>query len=173
MARRSTSFVLAVAAVFAAAVLVTGCVTEGPPPRDPPTPVPSQPDGIRATRMLPTVAQFAIDTNGNGLGDLIQPTIFLFNDQYAFPLALRGAFTFRLMTHHGRLLTTWEFDSAKAQAAVRMLNPGPGYVFELDMLKAGGEYPELASCDLFVTFAPQDGPAIQSRGPTTVTLRVR
>jgi hypothetical protein len=163
---------------LAAAVLPQACVTEGKAPPPQPRPLPEQPRGIFADRLVRTVG-IPEDTDRNGLSDLIPVTVYLFNDQYVAPLALPGRFTFRLTDASGEQeLARWEYDQAAAERARRNFMVGPGYTFRLSLLDVRPAVPGAGPPErlptreplLFITFTPAEGPPVDPRTGTTVFL---
>lgn len=179
MPTRRPQALLRAVALVASAALFQACVTEGKAPSPEPRPLPAQPAKIRADRLVRTVG-IPEDTDRNGLSDLIPVTVYLFNDQYVAPLALRGRFIFRLTDADGRReFARWEYDQTRTEQARRNYMVGPGYSFRLSVLDAregiaapGEPADRLPTREplLFVTFVPDDGPPVAPRTGTTVFL---
>ncbi|MGD9688975.1 MAG: hypothetical protein AB7K52_01525 [Phycisphaerales bacterium] len=157
-------------ALACAVMSSASCVTEGPPPRDPPRPIPAQPEGIQATAMSFNVGTYTTDDDGNGFVDTFDATVYLFNEQYAFALSLPGSLRFTLADREGRPLARWTFDETQAAALRRDLPPGPGYLVRLSLLNVGGDSFEKGVAELSCEFVPANGLVVRSKGARPVRI---
>lgn len=134
------------------------------------SPVPQQPVDVVASRMTISAA-LPQDTDLNGYPDMIDLTIFVFDDRYPIPIDLPGAFTFKLSgAKEGKLIRQWDVPADKAAAARRRMPAGPGYVFSLSLLENGGDRIEAQHADLTADFVPVKGPLVKMRGGSTMRL---
>ncbi len=133
-------------------------------------PLPQQPTEVVPSRMTISAA-LPQDTDLNGYPDIIDLTIFVFDDRYPIPLDVPGTFTFKLSgAKEGKLLREWEIPPDKAMAARRRMPAGPGYVFSLSLLENGGDRVEAQHADLTAEFTPVKGSLVKMRGGSTLRL---
>lgn len=133
-------------------------------------PLPQQPTDVVPSRMTISAA-LPQDTDLNGYPDIIDLTIFVFDDRYPIPLDVPGTFTFKLSgAKEGKLLREWEIPPDKAMAARRRMPAGPGYVFSLSLLENGGDRVEAQHADLTAEFTPVKGSLVKMRGGSTLRL---
>ncbi len=153
-----------------AAVVASGCVTEGPPTRPPPRPVQAQPEGIRVTVVDLAATRYGRDSDKNGYADEVNAMVFLFAPPHSAPLNIPGSFSFSMFKQDGKPFATWDFDVQKSAAAAEKLLPGPGYRFQLSVLDRGTDRFESEDLQLWCVFTPADGEPIRSKNPIQVTL---
>ncbi|NUQ52421.1 MAG: hypothetical protein HUU19_06945 [Phycisphaerales bacterium] len=133
-------------------------------------PLPQQPTDVVPSRMTISAA-LPQDTDLNGYPDIIDLTIFVFDDRYPIPLDVPGSFTFKLSgAKEGKLLREWEIPPDEAMAARRRMPAGPGYVFSLSLLENGGDRVEAQHADLTAEFVPLKGALVKMRGGSTLRL---
>ncbi|MCC6229681.1 MAG: hypothetical protein IT432_10680 [Phycisphaerales bacterium] len=132
--------------------------------------LPQQPSEVVPSRMTISAA-LPQDTDLNGYPDMIDLTIFVFDDRYPIPLDVPGTFTFKLSgAKEGRLLREWAIPPDKVVAARRRMPAGPGYVFSLSLLDNGGDHIEAQHADLTAEYMPLKGPVVKMRGGSTLRL---
>ena len=133
-------------------------------------PLPQQPTDVVPSRMTISAA-LPQDTDLNGYPDIIDLTIFVFDDRYPIPLDVPGSFTFKLSgAKEGKLLREWEIPPDEAMAARRRMPAGPGYVFSLSLLENGGDRVEAQPAALPAEFVPLKGALVKMRGGSTLRL---
>lgn len=166
---------LAAAAVTATAMLLSGCVIDGPPFSGAHAggAAAPQPDGLRADSVVLTVSQFPEDTDADGYADTILATTHLFSHdpRYPLPITPPGGMRFFLLDAMGKTLAEWRFEPGKTARHRHPSGVGVGYVFQLDLARAGAERVEPTDATLRCEFIPESGVrAVQSRGGVTVAL---
>lgn len=147
-------------AVFLGVVALAGagCVTEGPAK-------PAQaPGSARVGVLVPIAGDFA-DTDANRYRDTTRVVVYLYADsaRYPLPMAPPGSFEFKLENAAGKQLALWTFDQARTRAAKRELSPGPGFVFDLNLLSLGSDRIADTEGDLTVTFTPVEGKPVRAK----------
>jgi len=160
------SIAVCAGACAGACVVLTACAgtTTGSKP------LPQQPTDVVPSRMTISAA-LPQDTDLNGYPDIIDLTIFVFDDRYPIPLDVPGSFTFKLSgAKEGKLLREWEIPPDEAMAARRRMPAGPGYVFSLSLLENGGDRVEAQHADLTAEFVPLKGALVKMRGGSTLRL---
>lgn len=151
---------------------LTGCVTEGPPPKPKPPPAPTQPSGLKVERILPMAGQVMGDSDRNGYVDALTVTVYVFARGYDPAIEADGSFEFELRGPDGGTIHTWLLDPNAVKAAMKRYPPGPAYQIDLTLLdRPGGDELERQRGELWTRFLPSDGGVpIESRSPLTVTL---
>jgi len=167
------------AALLLLAITVPGCVTDGPPPRPEPRPIPTQPVGIMPTLMAFSVGS-ATDTDNNGYLDTIEVVSFLYGETHPISLVTAGSFEFRLNDNKGVLLRRWVFDQVQSEKAIIQPLPGPAYAFRLCLLDAGTDKLEFSAAEMRCIFTPvvtnpalPPGSVTSGRGHTVQVGRIR
>ena len=153
------------------APLLTGCVTEGPPPRPRPEPrtIP-EPPGLQPALLLLHANPFPTDADGNGFADTLTVSVFLFPPENEFPIPIHadGVFAFTLRDDEERLLAEWEFEGERVERAkVRPLT-GPGYIFDLDINEVATDRIGVNNVALRAQWKGPAGNLVEVRGPTIV-----
>lgn len=143
------------------ALFLAGCVADEPT-RRPPPPQPEQiaPNAVQMFLNLPE------DTNANGYADSVLVTVYLFADGYAPSVYVPGEFQFRLTDKEGKEAAQWSIPREVAEARVRKLPPGPGFIFTLSLLDRGSDQLTSNLLDLHCTFTPSGGAPVSSRPST-------
>ena len=143
-------------AAIAAATLLIGCANEQKAPQTPSSATP----GMIAL----TIGDFQ-DTDGNHVRDTTTAAAYIYAQSTAYPLPMRvkGVFEFQLQPRNGQNLPTWRFDEKETEAAVRQLAPGPGYVFQLSLIRARAEQSVQREAEILCTFTPTGGQPIRAR----------
>ncbi len=171
------------AAVLSAVVAtLSACVTdyeEGQTALLPqPTDIPAQPSSLLVTRVAFHPTLYARDMNGNGIGDRLDATIYLWSEPYPYPLHADGSLTIDLYrvgqyaSPDAQPLREWTFTPEQLRAARAKALPGPCYYIELSLLddehRAGDDL-NLDAADLVARFTQTGKRAITS-GLSTVHL---
>ena len=143
---------------IALALCDAGCVTEG---KAKPAAAPAS---MEVGALVPIAGDFA-DTDANHYRDTTRVVVYLYADsnRYPLPIAPAGSFEFRLENAAGKQVALWTFDQAMAKAARRKLSPGPGFVFDLSLLKLGSDRLSDTEGELVVTFTPVRGKPVRSK----------
>ncbi len=151
---------------------LSGCVTEGRPPRPKPRDVPQQPAGITPDRVLPSSSPVLADTDRNGYVDTLTVTVYLFARGYDLPVSAPGSFEFEMSGQDGEVIETWILDERAVRAGEKRFMPGPGYQFDLKLLdSSGGDKMPAQRAEVRTRFVPAgDAAPIESRSPLTVNL---
>jgi hypothetical protein len=156
------------------AVGLCGCVVEGPPLRHARAESPpEQPDDLPPGSVVLTVSQFPEDTDADGYADTILATAHLFSHdpRYPLPITPPGTMRFFLQNGTGQILAEWRFEPDKTARHRHPSGVGVGYVFQLDLAKAGAEHVAAMDATLRCEFVPESGAqAVHSRGGVTVAL---
>lgn len=149
-------------ALFAAALLLTGCAASqtdkndkpkiGPPPRD------AKP-GVMWMGVNPPT-----DTNSNGYADSIVSTVYLFADSgYVRSISVPGTFHFALLAKGGKMLREWTVVNPGPQVAPIRTGVGEGYLVRISMLQDGGtDVWTYQSAELVGSFKTDDGIEVRS-----------
>ncbi|MEO0483339.1 MAG: hypothetical protein AAF138_06910 [Planctomycetota bacterium] len=134
------------------------------------------PDAI-ASGMVMAVGSRATDTDGDGLGETILLTAYLFADRrYNMPYWPAGGFTF-VATPTGssgpdREVARWVFTPEQAEASRARFGPGPAYVFQMSLMEPG--IPAAArraeALEVRGWFDPVAGPRVSAGREVTVRL---
>lgn len=161
---------LAAAGLVAGLAAATGCVNDGPKPRQTVRPPAAQPSGAVVTVVDLAATRYARDSDKNGYADEVNATAFLFAPPHETPVVVPGEFRFSLLKLDGTVQATWSFDAAKSQAAVERLLPGPGYRFRLSLLDYGPDTFPSEDMQLWCVFRLTEGDPVQSRSPIRVTV---
>lgn len=178
---RPMQFILATAMAAAIAAL-PACVTEyeaGQTPLSaPPTEIPAQPSSLVVNRVAFHPTLYARDMNGNGIGDRLDATIYLWSEPYPFPLHADGTLTIDLYrvgqysNADAQPLREWVYTPEQLRVARAKALPGPCYYIELSLLddqhRAGDDL-NLDAADLVAHFA-QTGKRTITSGLSTVHL---
>lgn len=127
------------------------------------------PDTAKPGLIAMTVSDFT-DTNINGYRDSTSAAVYVYAHNYPIPMRVRGAFEFRLLSRDGRELAKWTFDEAQAAKVQYDLAPGPGFIFDLNLLAQGSDQLEENEGELVCTYLPAEGPSLRTRpsGPVQV-----
>jgi len=178
---RLLRFTLA-AALGVAFAMLPACVTEyeqgqtalPPQPRE----IPAQPSSLVVNRVAFHPTLYARDMNGNGIGDRLDATIYLWSEPYPFPLHADGTLTISLYrvgeysNADAQPLREWDFTPAQLTAARAKALPGPCYYIELSLLddqhRAGDDL-DIDAADLVARFT-QTGQRTITSGLSTVHL---
>ena len=160
--------------VSASFALVTpGCVTtnNGKTESRPHLGSQRQPEGVSAGSLF-VAAEYPVDTDANGYVDTINVTAYLFDGSGKTTLAVfvPGEFEFTLMDARGTSVATWRIDQTRAEAAVQLMQAGPGYRFRLSLLELGTDKLETPSVVLMCAFKPPTGNTVRSTGGTSFRL---
>jgi hypothetical protein len=149
---------------FPVLIAVAGCVDQrtGDAPR--PTPSSATPGLIALT-----VADLS-DTDNNGYRDTTTAAVYLHAQGYPIPMKATGRFEFRLEALDGATLARWNFDEAQTAAALYDLAPGPGFIFDLSLLRLGSDKLDAREGVLVCTFHPVRGEPLRSRPSGTIIL---
>jgi hypothetical protein len=144
-----------------------------PPPRS----APPQPPNTKADRMLFTVGVKPDDTNNNGYPDSIRVSVGLFTGEYALSIRQSGTFVFTLYPQgksgqeNVAPIAQWRVSGEAVQRAQAVAAYGPCYLFQLNLLEAGGDRLPLDRADMVCRFEPDDGSAaITSQGVRTIQI---
>lgn len=178
---RRMQFILAAALCVAFAAL-PACVTEyeeGQTPLSaPPTDIPAQPASLVVNRVAFHPTLYARDMNGNGIGDRLDATIYLWSEPYPFPIHADGTLTISLYrvgdysNADAQPLREWSFTPEQLAALRAKALPGPCYYIELSLLddqhRAGDDL-NLDAADLVARFT-QTGRRTITSGLSTVHL---
>lgn len=157
-------------AALGMSVCAGGCVTEGPAPRDPPTPIPAQPEGLRPTLMSFSVGRYDHDEDGNGYLDSFDATVYLFTESYPYSLSIPGSLSFTLSDKRGQVLARWTYSEAKAATLLKPQPPGMGYLVRLSLLEVGSDTFEPQMAELSCEFVPSNGTPVRSKGGRAVRI---
>ena len=139
--------------VIALMLAMGGCVSDGPPPRPAPRPMPVQPVGSIPARMAFSVGN-AADTDNNGYLDTVQVVSFLYGETHPISLEVAGTYEFRLSDSKGVLLRRWAFDQMQVEKALIQPLPGPAYAFKLCLLDAGTDQLAFSAAEMQCVFTP-------------------
>jgi hypothetical protein len=123
------------------------------------THAPQAPSDARPGALAVTVADFQ-DTDANWYRDSTTAVVYVYADSaaYPIPITVNGSFEFVLETRDGKTLARWAFDDKQTAAAYRKLAPGPGYIFELNLIRLGVEQSiKVREADIRCTFVPANG----------------
>ncbi len=160
---------LSIATSILAAVVMSGCVTDGvesttgrPLPPEPRDVAPaSASSSINAISVLKS--QQPMDTTGNGFPNLLGVGVYLFARPYPIPRFADGTLVFSLFPpggfdlldpSAGEPLVSWTF-GPDMMAGARVENLiGPGYQLSLDLGAVGLSSLEVDSADMVVQFIP-------------------
>lgn len=159
-----------------------GCVTEyedGQAPLSPqPATIPSQPSSLLVNRLAFHPTLYARDMNGNGMGDRLDATIYLWSEPYPYPLHEDGTLTISMYRvgdyadPQTQPLREWVFTPEQMRAARTRALPGPCYYIEVSLLdddhRAGDDL-RIESADLVARFTQAGRKPITS-GLSTVHL---
>lgn len=146
---------VAISWALAGCLALAGCVadrprtgTSAPPPRSAPP-----------QRVVPVADGRFVDTDANGYGDTNRVIAYVFADAgYQVPMEADGAFTFTLVDRAGKTIREWSFSRDQAAARRARLSVGPGFIFDLSLLEAGGsDATEEQEGELVGAFAPASG----------------
>ncbi len=159
-----------------------GCVTEyeaGQEPLSPqPAEIPSQPQSLVINRIAFHPTLYARDMNGNGMGDRLDATVYLWSEPYPFPLHEDGTLTISLYrvgdysNPEALPLREWVFPPEKLRAARAKALPGPCYYIEVSLLDEdhrAGDNLNIESADFVAQFV-QPGRKVITSGLSTVHL---
>ena len=154
-----------------ACLALAGCVSEGPPRRST-VDQSRRPDaGDRPVAMLMAASQ-AQDTNGDGIGDTIPVTVYLFADPARFtaPYWRDGAFDFWLVDDRGGEVKRWRISGPAQREGRMVLSPGPGYAYSLPVIVR--ELPPVPGglFSLLGSFETGEGARVGTNGSATVRL---
>jgi len=150
--------------------LLAGCVTEGPqrPQKQ------RQPSDVLPAKLVPTASVEFTDTDANLYRDSTTMVVYVMGDvpTYHLPLKVTGSFEVSLQDPRGRVIASWTFDKAQTAAALSGLQPGPGFVFELDLRLSsmGTDVIESPEADLVVRFTPEKGETIRTRTSSAILI---
>lgn len=152
-------------------LVLTGCVTEGPPVRRKPRNIP-EPAGLMPARILLNAGPFPEDADGNGYADTFSISVFLFpaEDRHPIPIHSTGMFVFMLSTEGGEPIAEWRLEGREEERARVTLLPGPGYIFELNINDVASDRLLFRTASLRCSFIPVDGDPIDVRGPANVRV---
>ncbi len=139
------------------ALLLAGCVSTDPQRK--PIQVPPQTTAPTKVGVFATAPR---DSNANGYVDSFDVVVYVTSDKFALPLAVPGAFEFRLIGKDKKELVRWNMDEIQTQAALRRMNAGPGYEFLLNVLEVGTDEFEPQAVELFAEFRPREGKPVQA-----------
>src|SRR5688572_16329446 len=147
-----------------------GCVADGPqrPQKK------RQPSDVLPAKLVPTASVEFADTDGNRYRDSTTVVVYVMGDvpTYHLPLKVTGAFALSLQDPQGRVIASWNFDREQTAAALSGLQPGPGFVFGLDLRKSsvGTEVMEAPEADLVVVCTPENGEASRARASAAILI---
>ena len=151
------------------ALTAAGCVVDAPPR-------PRQPANVHPAKLVPAAVSEFQDTDDNRYRDSSPVVVYVMGDSpgYHLPLKIEGEFVLRLESPGGQLVAEWKFDRAATAAAMRVLNPGPGFVFELDLRKSATtgntDVVKQAEADLVVVFTSAAGETIRARTSAPILI---
>jgi hypothetical protein len=152
------------------AAILAGCVADGPqrPQRQ------RQPSDVLPAKLVPTASVEFTDTDANRYRDSTTVVVYVMGDvpTYHLPLKVAGAFVLSLQDSQGRVIAEWTYDRAQTAAALSGLQPGPGFVFGLDMRKSslGTDVIQTPEAVLAVTFTPETGESIRARTSAPILI---
>lgn len=165
----------AVAAAMALiSVLSAGCVVEGPPLEPRGTRTIPEPAGLEPATIVLSAEPVLVDSDGNGFGDTFMVSVFLFppEDEHPLPIFSEGRFIFTMSDERGAEIARWDIAPEQTRRARERLLVGPGHVFRLSLLEAGGDRVDAQRGDVRCRFVPEAPGAepLTVRVPTTVML---
>jgi hypothetical protein len=150
--------------------VLAGCVTEGPqrPQRK------AQPSDVLPAKLVPTASVEFTDTDANRYRDSTTVVVYVMGDvpNYHLPLKVKGEFALSLQDPQGKVIAAWTFDRAQTAAALSGLQPGPGFVFGLDLRRSslGTDVVQTPEADLVVVFTPEKGDPIRARTSAPILI---
>ncbi len=157
-------------ATLLAGLTCGACVNDGQGPREQPRPLPKQPATLVATRLVFSVGVFSTDADNNGRADTFDVSVYLFDENYQYAIAVPGTLIFTLADKNGKTLARWTFEPERSAKLVKQLPPGWGYSIQLSLLDVGGDEFESQTAEFACEFVPSNGPAVRSRNRPAVQI---
>jgi len=143
-----------------------------------PAEIPTPPSSLVVNRVAFHPTLYARDMNGNGIGDRLDATIYLWSEPYPFPFHADGTLSVYLYrvgeysNADAQPLREWNFTPEQLTAARAKALPGPCYYIELSLLDdqhRAGDNLNLDAADLVARFT-QTGKRTITSGLSTVHL---
>jgi hypothetical protein len=157
--------------VPAALVLLLGaCVADGPPIHRPPRPLPPQPAGMTADRVVFTVEQPPDDADRDGYFDTYRVRVFLFDNDWLVAIEVSGTYSFRMTTAQGEPIAEWTSAPEDGERIAGSFDPGPGRRFRLNIRDVTDDRKPYGEGLLSCSFTPTGGERVDSLSQVTVLV---